>query len=137
MKLGFLDDVRKDMEAGVFDFTKDGKCSNCGECCSDFLPVSNKEIQTIRKYVQSRHIKEQIHFLPTRNPFIDFTCPFRNNQEKRCEIYEVRPAICRDFRCDKPKKEEWANAELYQGTYKLISMSETFFPKKKTKGEHR
>ena len=131
MKCGFLEDVRKDMEAGVSDFTKDGACSNCGECCSDLLPVSEKEIQTIRRYVKSHHVKEQIHFLPTATPFLDLTCPFRNNQERRCEIYEVRPAICRDFRCDKPKKNIEADRTLYQGKYSLISMSGTFFPKRK------
>ena len=61
-------------------------------------------------------------------------CPFRNNMEKRCEIYEVRPAICRDFRCDKPKKQIWEDRDLYQAKCRVVSMYETFFKKRgKTK----
>jgi len=135
MKLGTIEDIRKDMEAGVFDFTNDGVCSNCGECCADLLPVSWKEIQTIKKYIRKNGIKEQIHFLPTARATIDMTCPFRNNLEKRCEIYAVRPMICRDFQCDKPKKQIHADMNLYKGDYLLISMRETFYPKKKKKGE--
>ena len=136
MKLGTMDDIRKDMEAGVFDYTNDGVCSNCGECCSDFLPVTVKEIQTIRKYIKRNRIREQVHFLPTAKAAIDMICPFRNNNEKRCEIYEVRPMICRDFQCDKPKKGVRADASLFTDEHRIISMKETFYPKKK-KGEHQ
>ena len=134
MKLGTLEEIKRDMESGIWDFTKDGECSNCGQCCSDFLPVSAKEIQTIRRYIKRNNIKEQVHFLPTARPYIDMICPFRNNREKRCEIYEVRPAICRDFRCDKPKKQIWADRDLYQAKCRVVSMYETFFKKRgKTK----
>lgn len=130
MKLGTLDEIKRDMESGIWDFTKDGECSNCGQCCSDFLPVSEKEIQTIWRYIKRNNIKEQVHFLPTARPCIDMICPFQNNLEKRCEIYEVRPAICRDFRCDKPKKQIWADRDLYQAKCRVVSMYETFFKKR-------
>ena len=28
----------------------DGSCSGCGECCSDFLPLSDDEVKRIRAY---------------------------------------------------------------------------------------
>jgi Fe-S-cluster containining protein len=131
LKSGFIGEVIQDMENGVLDFTKNGKCSNCGECCSDLLPISVKEIKKIKSYIQKHHIPEQLHSLPLANPqVIDFTCPFRNNAERKCEIYEVRPAICRDFQCDKPKKKIQANKSLYHEKYQAVSMREVFFPTK-------
>ena len=52
MKVGFLNEVIKDMEAGVFDYTKNSECSNCGNCCADLLPISQDEICRIREYIK-------------------------------------------------------------------------------------
>lgn len=131
MNVGFLDEVIENMKSGVWDFTDGGACSNCGQCCSDLLPVSGAEIKKIQEYIQKHHIKESVHFLPTAQPvLIDLTCPFRDNIGKKCTIYEVRPAICRDFKCDKPKQQIEADKSLYHGKYAVISMRETFFKKK-------
>ena len=40
-----------EMKRGCKDFTNNGKCSNCGGCCSRLLWLSTKEIQAIRLYV--------------------------------------------------------------------------------------
>lgn len=32
--IGTLQQAYEDMEHGVYDFTKNGKCSDCGQCCS-------------------------------------------------------------------------------------------------------
>lgn len=61
-KCSTLEEAIRDMESGVFDFTKDGGCSNCGNCCSDLLPISNKEI---KRCIHKHKIKESKHFLPT------------------------------------------------------------------------
>lgn len=128
MKVGFLTEIIKDIKAGVFDYTKNGECSNCGNCCSDFLPISPEEILRIEKYIKKHGIKEQKHFLPTAIvPMIDMVCPFRSNAERKCVIYEVRPAICRDFRCDKPRKNIEADKAMYHGLYAPHSMRMTFF----------
>lgn len=127
MKVGFLQEVIEDMQSGVSDFTVNGECSCCGECCSDFLPISDKEIRRIRAYIEKNNIKEQKHFLPLAVPMQDFTCPFRNNIEKKCVIYEVRLAICRDFRCDKPRKKIEADKAMYHGLYVPVSMRDVFF----------
>lgn len=126
-KVAFIDEMIADMKNGVFDYTKDGECSCCGECCADLLPVSDIEIRRIKKYMAKHGIKEQKHFVPYARPTYDFTCPFRNNLERKCVIYEVRPAIYRDFRCDKPRKEIDADKALYHGKYAAVSMRETFF----------
>ena len=45
--IGTIQKMIKDMEHGVYDFTKDGKCSRCGACCSDLLPISESEYSRI------------------------------------------------------------------------------------------
>ena len=125
--LAILEEVMNEMEHGVYDFTQDGECSNCGQCCSRFLPISAKEVKPIKRYIKKNHIKEQKHFYPTAQPMDDWTCPFRSEKERKCLIYEVRPAICRDFRCDKPAKQIKANKNMYHGRYQVVDMRREFF----------
>ena len=129
MKVGFFEDILADMEAGIYDFTENGKCSNCGSCCSDFLPVSDKEIKVIRKYMKQHNIKEQKHFVPAAHPVVDLTCPFRNNSKKICEIYEVRPMICREWQCNKPHDGIGPDPAIRKEARPPISMRQTFFHK--------
>ena len=129
MAVGTIEDILADMKNGVYDFTVDGKCSSCGQCCSNFLPVSQKEIKQIRRYIEKHKIKECRHLVPLAHKVFDWTCPFRNNTERKCEIYPVRPAICRDFQCDKPRKGIEADKRLFREKYGVVFMRETFFPK--------
>ena len=125
---GILEDVYKDMESGVFDFTDNGRCVGCGQCCSDLLPVSAKEIKEIKRYIKKHRIAEQKHFIPTADVLqFDLTCPFRSDSERKCLIYKLRPAVCKDFKCDNTSKGIKANKDLYHGRYSVISMRETFY----------
>lgn len=83
------------------DCTVNGECSNCGECCSNLLPMTRKEVDAIKRYVKRHGIKPQKHFAPTRNPMYDMVCPFRDNANRRCTIYDARPYICRVWSCRK------------------------------------
>ena len=83
----------------------DGKCSCCGECCVDLLPVTPAEISRIKEYVKKHGIKEH-----RQAPFFDpkatdLSCPFRNQETKKCEIYPARPYICRTFICSKTRED--------------------------------
>lgn len=73
-----------------------GNCSKCGECCTNFLPVTQKEIEIIQEYVIANKIRPQKQMLVMQNRL---TCPYYNG--KKCLIYEVRPLICREFYCYK------------------------------------
>ena len=126
MPLTTLDEMVKDMKSGVYDFTVDGECSNCGQCCSDFLPMSAHEVARIHAYVKKHNIKPNKHIPPTMAQVEDFTCPFRNDVERKCDIYPVRPAICRDFKCDKPRKEIEANKRMYHGKCRVVRMRQEF-----------
>lgn len=129
VKFGPFMEIMADMQKGVFDFTVDGKCSNCGSCCSNFLPMSSKEVKEIHRYIEKKRITEQKRVWPVSTPAVDFTCPFRSESEKKCLIYEKRPAICRDFQCDKPRKQILADKEMYHGRYSVVDMRQEFFGK--------
>ena len=48
-----LADAIEDMRNGTYDFTNNGECIQCGACCSNYLPMTQKEIATIRRYIKS------------------------------------------------------------------------------------
>ena len=116
--IGTLGKFVEDTQNGVYDRTKDGKCSGCGQCCGNFLPVSSKEIKEIRRYVNKYH--SVIAF--------DFTCPFLDDSKakEKCLIYQVRPEICRDFVCNNPNGAR-KNKKLMHKKYASVDMREVFF----------
>lgn len=120
--IGTIEQMIKDMEHGVYDFTKNGKCSSCGSCCSRYLPLSSKELKEIKRYVKKYHIKPQKHLMPTTEPTFDLTCPFRDDNNRICTIYSLRPQICRSFKCDKPKKDIWATKREFHARYRVVDM---------------
>ncbi len=76
-----------------------GDCYGCGECCSRFLPLSLSDILRIKQYVSTHDVpitKEATNTL-------DMRCPFLTD-DKTCAIYDVRPVICKSYRCDKHAK---------------------------------
>lgn len=80
------------------DMTCNGKCSKCGECCSNLLPLTKQEIKHLKEIVKKRHLKPHYHIL--MNVQYDMTCPFLTDDHK-CSIYDDRPYICKLFKCDK------------------------------------
>lgn len=112
-------------EREITDYTADGKCSCCGECCSNLLPLSEYEIKRIHKYIEKRHIKAHKRNLLLAEA-IDMTCPFRNEEKRICEIYKIRPLICKVFKCDKrPNADE--GRLLGEEPKILVNMRKEFF----------
>lgn len=128
MNIATLEQVRKDMEYGVYDNTDNGKCTGCGACCSNMLPMTDKEIEVIRRYIKKHNIKECGHGIPLVNPISDMTCPFLDSGKKteKCTIYEVRPAICRCFICSEPHG-ALKHKELYESIRKPVDVRREFF----------
>ena len=111
-------------DLGITDYTCNGQCSCCGQCCGDILHLSRKEIKRIRQYVKDHKIQ------PTaKNIFVayDNTCPFRDNVNKKCKIYEVRPDICREFICNLKKEDIYNNRERNNNSKLARSMRQLFF----------
>ena len=112
------------MEHKITDFTENGKCSNCGQCCSDFLPMSSGEVARIKKYIKKHGIKEQRHNVLQG---IDLTCPFRNEATRKCLIYEIRPAICRQFMCNHTEEDIMKAKFDFHKINKVVAMRSEFF----------
>lgn len=124
--ISFLESVKRDMDDNIYNFTKNGKCSGCGNCCSRLLPMSQKEVDVIHRYINKHGIKECKHLLPVARPVIDMTCPFRDNDNNVCTIYEVRPEICKQFICDSEKRAK-CNRKLYSQTRNIIDVRSEFY----------
>lgn len=103
------------------NLTINGICSNCGECCSDFLHLDKKEIETIDNYLKNHKIIQQ------NKGSNNWNCPFRNNVLRKCEIYEVRPLICQKFKCNLKPNEAFKQRDLINFNKKPRSMAELFF----------
>lgn len=104
---GTFEQMISDFDKGVYNLTCNGKCTGCGNCCSNLLPMTDEEIKVIKKYIKRNNIKEHSHIVALlATPSIDLTCPFLDDSKscEKCTIYEVRPKICRDFICDKKQR---------------------------------
>lgn len=99
MRYGKISDLAK--EDLYAHHCVDGKCSGCGDCCTDLLPLTDAELERLKKYANDHGLKEHRHNLFWDKKAIDLTCPFRNNETKQCDVYAVRPQICREFICSK------------------------------------
>lgn len=126
-RVGTVEQMLDEEKYGVKVFTIDGLCSNCGNCCANFLPISKGDIERIRRYIKKHGVKEQLRRWPTSAPLVDMMCPFRDELGKRCTIYPVRPAVCRAFRCDKPEMELLSDKAFYHGKFSEVDMRGVFF----------
>ena len=124
-KTGAMEEIIVDMKNGVYDFTENGDCSSCGSCCSNYLPLSSKDVKRITRYIEKYNITEQKHFLPIVAEVFDMTCPFRSEKERKCLIYDARPTICKEFRCDKPK--QGITFDKFQDKYNVYDVRQLFF----------
>lgn len=126
-----LGGILDEMEQGVYNFTKDGKCSGCGECCSNYLPISSSEKKEIKRYIEKNGIKECKHnaYFLAKQPEMDMTCPFLDDskKDKKCTIYAVRPKICRVFQCNIPPSEIKENKIAFMQTHEPVDMRAEFF----------
>ena len=93
-----------------------GECSKCGECCTNFLPITQKEIETIQSYVLANKIRPQKQMLVMQNRL---TCPYYNG--KKCLIYKVRPLICKEFYCYKAPSAK-ASKEFVENEFIVVDM---------------
>ena len=119
----YMDNVRH----GVYDKTENGRCVGCGECCSNFLPLSAGEIKKIKRYIARHGIKECRHTIPLASEVMDLICPFLDagKENDKCRIYSVRPEICRSFICSDILGK--CTPELLKGMRFPVDMRETFF----------
>ena len=128
IKLATLKETLDDMKSGVYDFTKDGKCTGCGSCCSNLLPMTKKEVDEIRRYVKKNNICEIHYLFPIATPVLNMTCPFLDlsKGKDKCRIYSVRPSVCRGFSCNKEVRDK-SKIQFGAGNIRIINVREEFF----------
>lgn len=118
MVKGTIEDV---INMKLTNFTILGNCSRCGQCCSDLLHLDDNEIKRIDDYMKKHKLVQ--HNKGANN----ICCPFRNDETKSCEIYEVRPDICRVFKCDKTPKQAYEERDILNTGKAVRSMAQLFF----------
>ena len=75
-----------------------GNCSRCGQCCAATIPLTRKEEKRIREYIKQNNIEPEAFQTKTD---MNLQCCFYDRKNKLCKIYEVRPSICRSFKCNR------------------------------------
>jgi Fe-S-cluster containining protein len=105
-----MEDLKSRDLINVTNHCCNGVCSNCGECCTDIIPLTKNEVKNIRAYIKKHNIKERVYMDDTT---FDFRCPFYiKDSDKHCAIYPVRPLICQKFKCNQDKSVIASNKEL-------------------------
>lgn len=90
------------LKENITNYTNEGKCSNCGHCCTDFLPLTFKEVKRIKAYLKEHpEIVDQQHIV---GDSVEVKCAFRDEVNKKCLIYPVKPLICSTFLCSKKQE---------------------------------
>lgn len=115
----------------VKNYCIDDKCSHCGCCCTEFAFISDAEISKIKKYLEDHPVKEE-HGKPDFMGRVPMLCPFHNAIERKCNIYEVRPEVCREFQCNKSMEElkmlkQKFIARRYHNAVDVTSWHKVFF----------
>ena len=114
----------------VTNFTKNGECSKCGNCCTPIIPITEEEVKKIREYIKENDIKM---VMPITKEGRHIKCCFYDFENHKCNIYPVRPEVCRKFICSLNNKEIDKNKEYYDkradynGDTKLIRPMDYIF----------
>lgn len=127
--IGSVHEMIEQFKNGKHDFTVNGKCSGCGECCSRILPLSGREIDRIRLYVKANNLKPHRPTPPLAKPTITMICPFMDGrkEENKCDIYDIRPDVCRDFLCTFESQDKKAHSRMLSEQKQIVDMWDTFF----------
>lgn len=85
----------------IYDILPKGQCTGCGSCCMESVGINLIEFLNIFNYLQDKdELRERSLDRIIDYYFMEFMekkcCPFQDENNK-CEIYEVRPLNCRLF----------------------------------------
>ena len=122
----------------IRDFTDNGKCRDCGNCCGNFLPITPDDYKRIKDYIKVHSIepaRPRILLGPWSRPTAHNLCPFLlDAEEHRCAIYPVRPGICKVWSCHKPAENSEIKKWYFSAPYvKTLDMYMTFYPEQTIK----
>lgn len=90
------------MNKTVNNFCNGKKCSQCGECCGPFLPLTYKEIRKIKQAIKDYNLTFDVKDYLTDDG-VHMQCPFLNMKTRKCKLHEIspslKPGVCRKFIC--------------------------------------
>lgn len=89
-------------------------CKNCGECCGPVL-ITREERNAIRIFLLKH--PEIAEYAKSKE--FSLHCVFRDNEKKRCLIYDVRPSICKLYTCESNSWKEKIPASSYSSMRKF------------------
>lgn len=86
--------------AGVVDlYTGRGSCRGCGECCGRFVPLSALDVERLRGFARRSRVETApLATVDGDSLTLNMNCPFL--VDGLCSVYEARPEVCREYRCD-------------------------------------
>ena len=112
----------------INDMTCNGECSKCGSCCGLFIPFTDEELQLIKDYVKVNKIKPTNRII-NGNQLIAQCC-FYDRENKKCNIYPVRPYVCKDFMCNhkdwKERRDMYEKRTKYNSSLREDRVCATF-----------
>jgi Fe-S-cluster containining protein len=107
------------------------KCSQCGECCGPFLPLTYKEIKRIKKAIKEHNITFNIHDFLTNTDII-FQCPFLDLNTNLCKLHAIdtslKPEVCKRFSCSNSEEVIDKNRTYFDKRAEVNGDSGTFKP---------
>lgn len=90
----------------IYTYKKDkhsiNQCQKCrGECCKHLAlqidtPTEADDFENLKWYITHKDVKI---FIDEGDWYLEFntTCKYLNSKNYTCNIYEKRPAVCRDY----------------------------------------
>lgn len=117
----------------IHDFTDNGKCRDCGNCCGNNIPLTPDDYSRIMGYIKTHNIlpaRPRLLYGPWAKPTVHNLCPFLlEKDEHRCAIYPVRPGICRVWNCHEPAKNQEIVKWYFSNPYvETVDMYLAFYP---------
>ena len=123
----------------VYEKLPSTDCSCCGDCCRNFsINVYSVEYQQILRYFKKYFSISDLNrirglcgmemAIEKRGLAKMRQCPFRNEESKLCTINEVKPLVCRQYKCEKIEWiDSFVGSEKDKNHEMISSFSDPFF----------
>lgn len=107
------------------------KCSQCGECCGPFLPLTYKEIKRIKKVIKDYNLTFDIKDY-IKDDSIHMQCPFLDMKSRLCKLHAINPVlkpdVCKKFMCNLDELTIHNNKVYFDNRAEVNGFSGKFIP---------
>lgn len=107
------------------------KCSQCGECCGPFLPLTYHEIKKIKKAIKDYNITYDVNeYIIDTGVYMQ--CPFLDMKTRKCKLHAIsstlKPEVCRKFQCNLDAQTIHNNKIYFDNRADVNGFSSRFIP---------